>query len=72
MKTIALTLVAIAYFTTNVFSQASKVETVRMILEDADATVEKDLRECKANIDAALENPKTADDPKMWYYRGLT
>ncbi len=50
-------------------AQPSKVEEVRMVLEDADPNAVKDIRVCKRLIDAALEHPKTANDPKMWVYR---
>ena len=50
-------------------AQPSKVETVRMILEDTDPNAVKDLRECKRLIDDALAHPKTANSPKMWVYR---
>ena len=50
-------------------AQPSKVETVRMILEDTDPNAVKDLRECKRLIDEAKEHPKTANSPKMWVYR---
>jgi tetratricopeptide (TPR) repeat protein len=50
-------------------AQPSKVETVRMILEDPDPNAVKDLRECKRLIDESLEHPKTANSPKMWIYR---
>jgi tetratricopeptide (TPR) repeat protein len=71
MKRFALITIVFGFITTNLFAQFSKVESVKMELEDPNIA-EKDLRECKANIDAAKENPKTANDPKMWYYRGLT
>lgn len=51
------------------FAQPSKIETVRMILEDPDANAVKDLRECKRLIDDAAAHPKTANSPKMWVYR---
>lgn len=51
-------------------AQPSKVETVRMILEDPDPNAVKDLRECKRLIDEAKDHPKTANSPKMWVYRG--
>jgi len=50
-------------------AQPSKVETVRMILEDPDPNAVKDLRECKRLIDESLEHPKTANSAKMWIYR---
>ena len=50
-------------------AQPSKVETVRMILEDTDPNAVKDLRECKRLIDDAFAHPKTANSPKMWVYR---
>ncbi|MFM9944582.1 MAG: tetratricopeptide repeat protein [Bacteroidia bacterium] len=50
-------------------AQLSKVETVRMILEDPDPNAEKDLRECKRLIDDALNHPKSGNSPKMWVYR---
>lgn len=50
-------------------AQPSKVETVRMILEDTDPSAVKDIRECKRLIDDAKEHPKTSNSPKMWVYR---
>jgi tetratricopeptide (TPR) repeat protein len=51
------------------YAQPSKVETVRMILEDTDPSAVKDIRECKRLIDDAKEHPKTSNSPKMWVYR---
>ncbi|MCC6720583.1 MAG: tetratricopeptide repeat protein [Bacteroidia bacterium] len=61
--------IAVAIFF-SVFAQPSKVETVRMILEDTDPNAVKDLRECKKLIDDAKEHAKTSNSPKMWVYRG--
>lgn len=65
-KLIWLVFVGISSFA---MAQPSKVETVRMILEDPDPNAVKDLRECKRLIDESLEHPKTAQSPKMWVYR---
>jgi tetratricopeptide (TPR) repeat protein len=51
------------------YAQPSKVETVRMILEDTDPSAVKDIRECKRLIDDAKEHPKTSNSAKMWVYR---
>ena len=59
----------ILFISISLNAQSSKVETVRMVLEDTDPNAVKDIRECKRLIDAALEHPKTANDPKMWVYR---
>jgi len=65
-------LVLLAFITSSfvITAQNSKVETVRLILEEPDPNAVKDLRECKSLIDAALVHPKTANSPKMWVYRG--
>lgn len=63
-------LVLLVLLTTFSIAQPSKVETVRMILEDPDPNAVKDLRECKRLIDEAKEHPKTANLAKMWVYRG--
>lgn len=71
MKKVKFIVGAIAMFITVVAtSQPSKVETVRMILEDTDPNAVKDLRECKRLIDDAKEHSKTSNSPKMWVYRG--
>lgn len=64
-----LFLLALIAASVGAMAQPSKVETVRMILEDPDPNAVKDLRECKRLIDESLEHPKTANSPKMWVYR---
>ncbi|NUM30704.1 MAG: tetratricopeptide repeat protein [Bacteroidetes bacterium] len=71
MKKIRIYLTALVLLTSIiVVAQPSKVETVRMILEDTDPNAVKDLRECKRLIDEAKEHSKTSNSPKMWVYRG--
>lgn len=71
MKKIKIYLTAIvACLSIIAVAQPSKVETVRMILEDPDPNAVKDLRECKKLIDEAKEHAKTSNSPKMWVYRG--
>jgi tetratricopeptide (TPR) repeat protein len=53
-------------------AQGYKVESVRMVLENPDPTAEKNLRKCMEDIEAAAQHPKTASDPKMYYYKALT
>ena len=65
-----LFLLAIAFASLGTIAQNSKVETVRMIIEDPDPNAVKDLKECKRLIDEAKEHPKTGNSPKMWLYRG--
>lgn len=67
LKHVILLAAVLGAFISN--AQPSKVETVRMILEDTDPNVVKDIRECKRLIDEAKEHPKTANSPKMWVYR---
>ncbi|MFT4521558.1 MAG: tetratricopeptide (TPR) repeat protein [Bacteroidia bacterium] len=59
------------------FAQNFKVETVKISLEPgpADKTTPDwydELEKCIANINAAKTHPKTGNDPKMYYYYGLT
>lgn len=72
MKKLFITGLLAVFVSTGLFAQGYKVESVRMILEDPDQSVAKDLKACVADIETAKENPKTSNDPKMWYYRGLT
>ena len=72
MKKFILLFVVSAAFIGNAMAQGFKVESVRMILEDPDQSVAKDLKQCKEDIEAAKLHSKTSNDPKMWYYRGLT
>lgn len=72
MKKFILLFVVSAALIGNVMAQGFKVESVRMILEDPDQSVAKDLKQCKEDIEAAKVHSKTSNDPKMWYYRGLT
>lgn len=63
-----------AFFAT---AQPYKVETVKMKWDEAseDKTDEERnqrLQENLVDIEAAKEHPKTANDYKMWYYRGVT
>ncbi len=72
MKKFILLFIVSAAFFDNAMAQGFKVESVRMILEDPDTSVTKDLKQCKEDIEAAKVHSKTSNDPKMWYYRGLT
>jgi len=72
MKKIILLFVVSAASIGSSMAQGFKVESVRMILEDPDQSVAKDLKQCKEDIEAAKVHSKTSNDPKMWYYRGLT
>lgn len=72
MKKFILLFIVSAAFFGNAMAQGFKVESVRMILEDPDTSVTKDLKQCKEDIEAAKVHSKTSNDPKMWYYRGLT
>ncbi|MCB9251106.1 MAG: tetratricopeptide repeat protein [Flavobacteriales bacterium] len=69
-KLVLITLMLIGFAAFDLQAQNSKVETVRMILEDPDPDAVKDIRECKKLIDAAAEHSKTSNSPKMWVYRG--
>ncbi|MBI1306069.1 MAG: tetratricopeptide repeat protein [Bacteroidetes bacterium] len=57
-------------------AQSMKVETVKMNFESDSKPGTEDylmkLDEDVELIEAAAQHPKTANDPKMWYYKGLT
>lgn len=57
---------------TQTYAQNFNVESVKMELESPKDDTEKDLDQCLNWITQAAEHPKTANDPKMWYYKGLT
>lgn len=56
----------------SVQAQNFRVESVKMRLEQIDPNADKELPLCIEDIEKALVHPKTANHPKMWYYRGLT
>jgi tetratricopeptide (TPR) repeat protein len=56
----------------NTYAQNFNVESVKMELMSQKDDTEKDLESCLKWITEAAEHPKTANDPKMWYYKGLT
>jgi tetratricopeptide (TPR) repeat protein len=68
--TLALVMLAVGSFAA--MAQGYKVESVRMVLENPDPTAEQNLSKCIEDIEAAAEHPKTSNDPKMYYYKGLT
>lgn len=58
-------------------AQKFKVESVKMAWESATANDQPEDRynridECLRDINAASQHAKTSNDPKMWYYRGVT
>lgn len=53
-------------------AQNFKVESVKMRLEQIDPNADKELALCVQDIETAKAHPKTSNNPKMWYYRGLT
>ena len=59
MKKFILLFVVSAAFIGNAMAQGFKVESVRMILEDPDQSVAKDLKQCKEDIEA--EHIKNAE-----------
>ena len=54
------------------YAQNFNVESVKMELMSQKDDTDKDLESCLKWITEASEHPKTANDPKMWYYKGLT
>jgi tetratricopeptide (TPR) repeat protein len=56
----------------SVQAQNFKVESVKMRLEQIDPNADKELELCVQDIEKAAAHPKTANHPKMWYYKGLT
>jgi len=64
-----LVLVAVVFTAFSSTAQQSKVESVRMMIEDPDPS-QRDLRECKRYIDEAYIHPKTSTSQKMYLYRG--
>ncbi len=58
------------------FGQNFKVETVKMRFDnpsvDGSAEFYQNIEDNVADIDAAATHPKTSNNPKMWYYKGLT
>jgi len=56
----------------NTYAQNFNVESVKMELTSQKDDTDKDLESCLKWITEASEHPKTANDPKMWYYKGLT
>jgi tetratricopeptide (TPR) repeat protein len=53
-------------------AQNFKVESVKMRLEQIDPNADKELALCVEDIEKAALHSKTANHPKMWYYKGLT
>ena len=69
LKLFSLILISISahqHIGTSIFAQSSNVQSVAGILRKKNM----DLAEAKKFIDLAAENPSTANDVKMWYYRG--
>jgi tetratricopeptide (TPR) repeat protein len=54
------------------YAQNFNVESVKMELMSPKDDTDKDLESCLKWITEAANHPKTANDPKMWYYKGLT
>ncbi len=63
MKKIAF-FALLATISLSTFAQKSKVTTAALNMKSGD------LEKAREAIDIAIENPKTVNDPKAWYYRG--
>ena len=70
-KPFAMVLLAVI-FGLSVQAQNFNVESVKMELESPKDDTEKDLDKCIEWITAASNHSKTANSPKMWFYKGLT
>src|ERR1043166_8043569 len=59
--------------TVNVFSQSFNVQSAADAFKHLKYSKDsyKDLSDGKKFIDLAAANEQTANDPKMWYYRGM-
>jgi len=80
MKKVSVILLSILLiYHTDLFSQSSYVQSAANILKQAEKLpkskkeeIKKLLTEAKGYIDKAAANAKTANDEKMWYYKGVT
>ena len=76
-NTKSLLTLAFALFTLSVSAQNFKVESVKMEWEDATAGATPELQQgridkCIGLINEASEHPKTGNNYKMWYYKGIS
>lgn len=75
MNKIKINLLLIVFLLSGLISNAQKftVESMKMELEDmTKPDVDRDYENLLKWAEQTKANPKTANSPKMWYYRGLT
>jgi tetratricopeptide (TPR) repeat protein len=70
-QTIVMTMVLLMAFGYTASAQNFNVESVKMELQSPVDDAEKDFDKIMEWLEAAKSHPKTANDPKMWYYRGV-
>lgn len=70
-QTIVMTLGLVLALSFTASAQNFNVESVKMELQSPVDDTEKDFGKIMEWLEAAKTHPKTANDPKMWYYRGV-